>query len=95
MQTEDKLESLTVAEASGLADWREAMEREYQSLIHNNTWELVPLPPHKTVVNGKWCYQAKTNARRTVQQHKARYVARLGDSHNDQGSISRKQPHWL
>jgi hypothetical protein len=52
------------------------MKREYQSLVHNNTWKLVLLPPNKAVVSGKWCYQAKTKAGGIVQQHKARYVAR-------------------
>jgi hypothetical protein len=52
----DKLEPLTVAKTLKSKHWREAMKKEYQSLIHNNTWELVPLPPYKTVVNGIWCY---------------------------------------
>lgn len=35
----------------------------------------MPLPPNIIVVGGKWCYWAKTDARGTIQHHKARYVA--------------------
>lgn len=54
MRTEDELEPPTVAEASRSTHWKEAMEREYQSLVHNDMWELIPLPPNRTVVRGKW-----------------------------------------
>lgn len=76
MQTKDELQPLTVVEALGLAYWRETMEKEYQSLVHNNTWELVPLPPNRAVGSGKWCYQAKIDVGGIVQPHKAKYVAR-------------------
>lgn len=75
MRTEDELERLTVAEALESRHWREAIERDHQSLIHNITWKLVLLPPNRIVVNGKWCYWAKINAGGTIQWHKARYVA--------------------
>lgn len=51
------------------------MEKEYKPLVDNNTWELVSLPPNKTIVSGKWHYQVKTNAGGTFQRHKAKYVA--------------------
>jgi hypothetical protein len=76
MQTEDELEPLTVAEALESKHWREAMKRGYQSLVHKNTWKLVPLPPNKTMVSGERCCWAKTDAGGTVQPHKAMYVAR-------------------
>lgn len=76
MQTKDELEPLTLAEPSSSTHWREAMEREYRLLVHNDTWELVPLLPNKIVVSGKYGYRAKTDARGTIQQHKAKYVAR-------------------
>jgi hypothetical protein len=33
--------------------WRRAMEEEYDALIANNTWELVPRPVGSNVVTGK------------------------------------------
>jgi len=39
--------------------WKSAMEDELQSLQENNTWELVPLPPKRKVVQCKWVYRTK------------------------------------
>lgn len=50
------------------------MKREYVSLVYNDTWGIIPLPTNKTIVSGKWSYQAKTDAGGTIQGHKARYV---------------------
>ena len=33
--------------------WRRAMEEEFQALVSNNTWELVPRPPGAHVITGK------------------------------------------
>lgn len=52
-QIEDELKPLTVTKASRSVHWREAMEREYKSLVYNNTQELVPLPLNRTIVSGK------------------------------------------
>jgi hypothetical protein len=40
---------------SALADpnWRAAMADEFQALIDNDTWRLVPRPPGANVVTGK------------------------------------------
>jgi hypothetical protein len=75
VQTEDVLKPLTVAEALGSEHWKNAMEKEYKSLVHNETWDLVPLPQDRTIVSGKSCYRAKTDAKGTLLRHKARYVA--------------------
>ena len=42
--------------------WKLAMEDELQSLQENNTWELVPLPPKRKVVQCKWVYRTKFSA---------------------------------
>jgi hypothetical protein len=33
------------------------MDEEYDSLIQNQTWELVPLPPGRNIVQCRWIYQ--------------------------------------
>lgn len=53
MQIENELEPHTVAEALGSAHWKEAIEKEYESVVHNNTWELILLLPNRTIVSGK------------------------------------------
>ncbi|WVZ87097.1 hypothetical protein U9M48_033789 [Paspalum notatum var. saurae] len=63
---------------SALADptWRAAMTEEYQALIDNNTWRLVPRPPGANVVTGKWIFKHKFHADGSLARHKARWVVR-------------------
>eukprot|EP00253_Pinus_taeda_P004050 PITA_04050 len=52
--------------------WELAMEEEMDSLMHNQTWELVMLPPGKTKLQNKWVYRLKEE-----DGGKQRYKARL------------------
>ena len=54
--------------------WAAAMDKEYNSLIENDTWDLVPLPPGKEVIGGRWLFQLKPDPIEEVL-FKARYVA--------------------
>jgi hypothetical protein len=56
--------------------WRRAMEEEYDALIANNTWELVPRPVGSNVVTGKWIFKHKFNSDGTLKRYKARWVLR-------------------
>jgi histone deacetylase 1/2 len=56
--------------------WRQAMQEEYDALMHNNTWSLVPPPPGANIVSGKWIFRHKHNADGTFARHKARRVVR-------------------
>jgi glutathionyl-hydroquinone reductase len=42
------------------AEWQHAMQLEFDSLTSNQTWDLVPLPLGRRVVNNMWVYKAKT-----------------------------------
>jgi hypothetical protein len=61
---------------AALADphWRAAMEEEYEALISNGTWELVPRPQGSIVVTGKWVFTHKLRADGTLDRYKARWV---------------------
>jgi hypothetical protein len=63
---------------SALADanWRATMMDEYQALVDNNTWQLVPRPPRANVVMGKWIFRHKFHADGSLARHKARWVVR-------------------
>ena len=37
-------------------EWVEAMTEEYQSIMKNDVWEVVPKPEGKHVVSFKWIY---------------------------------------
>ena len=55
--------------------WKEATKSEYDSLVGNNTWELVPPPDGKNVVGSRWVFKVKRDADGSVQRFKARLVA--------------------
>jgi histone deacetylase 1/2 len=47
-----------------LADdrWVAAMDLEYQDLLKNPTWRLVPKPKGKNVIGSRWVYKVKRKA---------------------------------
>jgi hypothetical protein len=53
-----------------------AMEEEYDALIANNTWELVPRLVGSNVITGKWIFKHKFNSDGTLERYKARWVLR-------------------
>ena len=55
--------------------WKEATDSEYDSLISNDTWELVPLPEGKNVVGSRWVFKVKRDENGSVERFKARLVA--------------------
>jgi hypothetical protein len=56
--------------------WRHAMEDEYQALIDNHTWSLIPRPPNTNVVTGKWIFRHKLHSDGTLDRYKACWVLR-------------------
>ncbi|PKI50802.1 hypothetical protein CRG98_028797 [Punica granatum] len=52
------------------------MEDEMSALHANGTWELVPLPPGKTVVGCRWVYIVKMSPSGSIDRLKARLVAK-------------------
>ena len=66
-----------IKQAMSNEHWANATRDEYNSLIKNNTWELVPRPgPHKKLVQCKWTWTAKLNERNEIARYKARLVAK-------------------
>ena len=63
-------------EANKLQVWRDAMMEEYQSIMKNDVWEIVPRPQGKFVVTSKWLYKVKHAADGSIEKYKARFVAR-------------------
>ncbi|GAW08946.1 Gag-Pol polyprotein [Lentinula edodes] len=51
------------------------MEKEYQTLLAEQCWELIPLPPDANLTGGRWTYAIKFDAHRNLLKRKARYVA--------------------
>lgn len=40
--------------------WELGMSYEIDSLLRNQTWELIELPARKNVLHNKWVYKVKT-----------------------------------
>ena len=73
---ENKHEPSTLKEASKHECWMEAMKVEYEALIKNKTWDLVPYPNEKNVIGNKWIYKVKFNSIGDIEKYKARLVAK-------------------
>ncbi|GJT99297.1 ribonuclease H-like domain-containing protein [Tanacetum coccineum] len=56
-------------------NWKEAMLDEYNALITNGTWVLVPRPANVNVVRSMWLFKHKFNADGSLNRYKARLVA--------------------
>jgi hypothetical protein len=69
-------EPQTFAQAVDHQFWREAMVEEYDSIVRNDVWDVVPRPVGKSVVTSRWLYKTKIAADGSVEKHKARFVAR-------------------
>jgi hypothetical protein len=52
------------------------MTEEYQSIIKNDVWAIVPRPKSKDVVSSKWLFKIKHGADRSIEKYKARFVTR-------------------
>lgn len=58
------------------ASWQIAMTAEYNSLMQNNNWTLMPLPSPRTAIKCKWCFKLKCNSDGTINRFKSRLVAK-------------------
>ncbi|GKB13852.1 retrovirus-related pol polyprotein from transposon TNT 1-94 [Tanacetum coccineum] len=67
--------SFTVAYNS--PEWHQAMKEEYDALIKNGTWSLVPRASNTNVVDGKWVYRLKRDKNGAITCYKARFVAKV------------------
>jgi hypothetical protein len=56
--------------------WHDAMLDEFNALIRNDTWSLVPLHAGVNVVSGKWIFRHKYNSDGSLARYKARWVLR-------------------
>jgi hypothetical protein len=49
----------TYSEAVGNPLWLAAMQKEYDSLLENQTSNMVPLPPERNIFSCKWVHMIK------------------------------------
>ena len=56
------------------------MVEEYDSIVRNDVWNVVPRPVGKSVVTSRWLYKTKIVVDGNVEKHKDHFVAQ-GFSH--------------
>ena len=57
-------------------EWKVAADAEYQSLMENDTWELVKLPAGRTAIGCKWVFKTKHRSDGSIDRFKGRVVAK-------------------
>ena len=51
------------------------MIEEYQSIIHNDVWEIVPRPKDKSMVSSKWIFKTEHSTNGSIEKYKERFVS--------------------
>ena len=54
----------------------DAMIEEFQSMIKNDVWEIVPRPKDKSVVSSKWIFKTNHVADGSIEKHKEIFLSR-------------------
>jgi len=70
-----EIEPTKFEEFSHQEEWKKAMQEEYQSIMKNGVWEIIPRPSDKLVVTSKWIYKIKHAIDGSIDKYKARFVA--------------------
>ena len=52
------------------------MIEEYQLIMKNDVWDVVPIPEGNSIVTSKWIYKFKHAADGRIEKYKARFMAR-------------------
>ena len=70
---DDEPDCFEVAEKK--QEWKDAMVEEYQSILKNDVWDIIPRPKDKFIVSSKWIFKTKHAADGSIEKYKARFVA--------------------
>jgi len=69
------IEPYSYEEAVQQSFWVDVMVEEYDSILYNGVWDIVPRLEDKSVVHSQWFYKVKQVAYGSVENIKAKFVA--------------------
>eukprot|EP00253_Pinus_taeda_P031892 PITA_31892 len=52
------------------------MVEEYESIVKNNVWEVVPRPTNISALGSRWTFKVKQAMNRSTEKYKAKFVAK-------------------
>lgn len=55
--------------------WKDVMNEEYESIMKNDVWDVVPRPQDKSVVTSKWLYKIRHGVDASAEKFKVCFVA--------------------
>lgn len=57
-------------------NWHKVMNVEFDALLKNQTWKLVPSSSAQNIIGCKWVFHIKRNANGTIERYKTRLVSK-------------------
>jgi len=72
----DEIEPTCHSSAIRHPKWRAAMNNEFDALLKNHTWTLVPSSTAQNLIGCKWVFRIKRKADGTIERYKARLIAK-------------------
>jgi hypothetical protein len=72
----ENLEPSTISQALKIPHWSKACSEEFDALMNNGTWTLVPRNESNNLVGCKWLFRIKRNPDGSIARYKARLVAK-------------------
>ena len=69
-------EPSSLKDALANPNWELAMDAEFDALLKNKTWHLVPPAKGRNIIDCKWVYKVKKKADGSIDRYKARLVAK-------------------
>jgi histone deacetylase 1/2 len=63
-------------EVASNSRWKFVMLEEMELISHDQTWQLVQLPPKKKSIIAKWIYKVKNNSSGKLSKYKVKLVAK-------------------
>jgi hypothetical protein len=73
---DDSGEPENLLEALKHEKWKSVMDEEYQALLNNKTWHLVPRHKANNIIDCHWVYKIKKKSDGSIKRYKARLVAK-------------------